>query len=462
MPDAEAEVEDVLHEVCAHALGQLGFAPRDPADRREHQARGIEDGAQGADPGQVVVARTEEAEQRVRDVRVEHLDRPVLPFEEEVRKAPDETEQGVALEQGDGRRRRSRRRLQGDDPDLPALVGAVEREQERHDERDGPKAGDRRDDDDDAGSRAGRHDVAESQRQDGARGEVQRAAEIGRHGPQLVAQGEQDQAVSGDEGDEPGPQEGDRDRGGEQPEDRVVGPGRAGGQDGPEDAPRTTNEVPADSKPARRRAGYDHRLEQIPEGERQEEHASGEYDDFHRPPIIPRPGWGRESGPCRREGGSRAGPSARRAGVRPGRRPAGGLRARWSRVSRRSRGGRLVRKRGSGVGGSFDGGGATVHVEQVANSLERPDAARLAGLRPELAPDAADPDTEVLEVVAVLGPPHLREQLRMQDDLAGVGREVLEEEPLGTRQLDELARPLDHPPLEVDLHVVEADHAGAW
>jgi hypothetical protein len=38
---------------------------------------------------------------------------------------------------------------------------------------------------------------------------------------------------------------------------------------------------------------------------------------------------------------------------------------------------------------------------------------------------------------------------------------MLEEEPLGPRQLDQLAATPDHPPLEVDLDVVEGDDAGS-
>ena len=49
----------------------------------------------------------------------------------------------------------------------------------------------------------------------------------------------------------------------------------------------------------------------------------------------------------------------------------------------------------------------------------------------------------------------------MEDDLAGVRREVLEEQPLGARELHQLAAARDHPPLEVDLDVVEADDARA-
>ena len=285
----KAQVVDVLDQVRPNALGQLGFATRHARDRREHQARGVEDGPQGADPGQVVVARAEEAQQRVGDVRVEHLDRPALPLEEQVREPPHQAELGVVLEQRHGRGRRSGRGLERDDPDLTPLVRAVEREQEGHDERDGPEAGDRGDHDDDAGRRVDRDDVAEPQRQDGARREVHGAAEIRRHGPQLVTQGEEDQAVPHDERDEPGPQQGDGGRRGEEPEDRVVGLGRAPGQDGPQAPPRAAHDVAADAEPAGRRARDDDRLEQVPEGEGQEEHAQGEDDHVHRMSIIPRP-----------------------------------------------------------------------------------------------------------------------------------------------------------------------------
>ena len=100
-------------------------------------------------------------------------------------------------------------------------------------------------------------------------------------------------------------------------------------------------------------------------------------------------------------------------------------------------------------------------VEQVADPLERLDPARLARLGTELAADPRHPDPQVLEVVAVLRAPDLGQELGVEDDLAGVGGEVLEEEPFGPRQLDQLAVAGDHPALEVDLDVVEREHAGA-
>src|SRR6185369_9335013 len=97
--------------------------------------------------------------------------------------------------------------------------------------------------------------------------------------------------------------------------------------------------------------------------------------------------------------------------------------------------------------------------EEIADPLERPDPARLARLRAELPADPADPDPEVLEIVAILRAPDLRQELGVQDDLAGVRGEVLEEQPLGARQLDQLAATADHPALEIDLDVVERDDA---
>ena len=49
----------------------------------------------------------------------------------------------------------------------------------------------------------------------------------------------------------------------------------------------------------------------------------------------------------------------------------------------------------------------------------------------------------------------------MQHDLAGVGGQMLEEKPFGAGQLDQLAVAQDHPALEVDLDVIEADDPGA-
>ena len=84
-------------------------------------------------------------------------------------------------------------------------------------------------------------------------------------------------------------------------------------------------------------------------------------------------------------------------------------------------------------------GARRIDIEQVADALEGLDPAGLAGLGAELAADARDPDPQVLEVVAVLRAPDLGQQLGVEDDLAGVRGEVLEEQPLRAGQLDELA-----------------------
>src|SRR6476646_2496119 len=76
-------------------------------------------------------------------------------------------------------------------------------------------------------------------------------------------------------------------------------------------------------------------------------------------------------------------------------------------------GGAVVRR---GVGDGLDGGRRRLHVEQVADALERLDAARLTRLRAELATDARHPDPQVLEVVAVFRAPDLGQQLGVEDD----------------------------------------------
>src|SRR5438477_2943190 len=102
--------------------------------------------------------------------------------------------------------------------------------------------------------------------------------------------------------------------------------------------------------------------------------------------------------------------------------------------------GELADKRWGLAHGNLRGGllsaarGRAVDVEEVADALERPDPARLTRGCAELAPDAAHPDAQVLEIVAVLRAPDLGQELRVQDDLAGVRGEVLEEQPLGARQ----------------------------
>src|SRR4029079_3071552 len=107
------------------------------------------------------------------------------------------------------------------------------------------------------------------------------------------------------------------------------------------------------------------------------------------------------------------------------------------------------------------GGGRAIDIEQVADALERPDSAGLARGRAQLASDARHPHAQGLEVVAVLRAPDLGQELRVHGDLARVGGQVLEEQPLGAGELDQLAVARDHAPLEIDLDVVELDDARA-
>ena len=265
-------------------------SPRGHAfDGRQHEARGVEDGAQRADPRQVVVARPEEAEQRVGDVRIEDLGGPALPDEEQVRQPAREIQLGVVLEQRHRGWRSPGRSLQHDDLDLPALVRAVQREEERHDERDGAEPGDGRGGGEEARQRAVRDDVAEPEGQERRGGEVDGGAEIGRDRPQLVTEGEQDQPVADDQGGQPGDEQGDDHRRREQAEDPVARRVGSSAQNGSQHAPRAAHDVPGDPEPARRRAGDDDRLEEVPEGERDQEQTEGEEDRIHRSSIIPRP-----------------------------------------------------------------------------------------------------------------------------------------------------------------------------
>src|SRR5439155_15022773 len=80
-----------------------------------------------------------------------------------------------------------------------------------------------------------------------------------------------------------------------------------------------------------------------------------------------------------------------------------------------------------------------LHVEDVADALEGLDRARLARRGAELAAYAADPHAQVLKVVAVLRAPDLAQELRVEHDLARVGGEMLEQQPLGPAQRDQLA-----------------------
>jgi hypothetical protein len=115
-------VRDVLDQMGSDPLRDLRLAARHAADRREHERGSIEHGAKGADPRDVVVARTEVAEERVRHVTVEHFGGPSLPLREERRQLVDHVEAGVRLEQRRGRRRRLGACREGHDEDLASLV----------------------------------------------------------------------------------------------------------------------------------------------------------------------------------------------------------------------------------------------------------------------------------------------------------------------------------------------------
>src|SRR5207244_3269411 len=133
---AETEVVDVLDEVGADPFEQLRLTARDALDRREDQARCVEDRPEPADPRKVVVARAEEPEQREGDMRIEDLDTPALPVEEELGQPMNQTELGIGLEERDGRWRGAGRGLESDDLHLAPLVRDVQREQEGQDTGD--------------------------------------------------------------------------------------------------------------------------------------------------------------------------------------------------------------------------------------------------------------------------------------------------------------------------------------
>src|SRR6185503_4764915 len=81
-----------------------------------------------------------------------------------------------------------------------------------------------------------------------------------------------------------------------------------------------------------------------------------------------------------------------------------------NRSRNRRRGPELPDERGRGIDdrlGSCRLRDGRLDVEQIADPLERLDPARLAGLGAELAPDARDPDAQVLQVIAVLRAPDL-------------------------------------------------------
>ena len=180
-------------------LDQLGVTARDALDRRQHEAGGVEDGPERADPRQVVMARSEEAEQRIGDVRIEDLRRPALPFPEHVR-------QPVARSI---RARVSSRTTA--DGGLPAFAcrrttGISRRWYEPNSENrkvttratmPRPLAAAAT-----TTNRAGgpvRDDVAVAEGQDRAGGEIDRRPEIRQRRLHLVAQSEQDQAVADDQ-----------------------------------------------------------------------------------------------------------------------------------------------------------------------------------------------------------------------------------------------------------------------
>src|SRR4029077_3678635 len=73
----------------------------------------------------------------------------------------------------------------------------------------------------------------------------------------------------------------------EQPQDPVARRPRSAIHDEPQAPPRTADDISGDPEPTRGGAGDDDRLEEVPEGQRQQEDAKGKDDRVHRLTIIP-------------------------------------------------------------------------------------------------------------------------------------------------------------------------------
>ena len=100
---------EVDHDVPAHGERHPGLGAIVLRDRRDHQGRAVEDDRQRGQPRLVVVLRAVEAQDRKREVALEHFGRPSLPLGEELIEPLQVAEAGQAAQQRGGRRAASRR-----------------------------------------------------------------------------------------------------------------------------------------------------------------------------------------------------------------------------------------------------------------------------------------------------------------------------------------------------------------
>src|SRR4029077_3745226 len=98
-----------------------GLTARTALNCREQQRRRIEDRADRRDPRLVVVGGAEEQQDRIREMALEDLGRPLLPRLEDLLQLDRAVESGAGLKQRGPRGRRAGPRVERHDRDLAAL-----------------------------------------------------------------------------------------------------------------------------------------------------------------------------------------------------------------------------------------------------------------------------------------------------------------------------------------------------
>src|SRR6185312_9890543 len=107
------------------------------------------------------------------------------------------------------------------------------------------------------------------------------------------------------------------------------------------------------------------------------------------------------------------------------------------------------------LGGDF----CAVGDELVADSWARLHDRGVGGIAFDLFAQARDPHAQVLQVVQVFRAPNVGQQLGREDDFAGLGGEVFEEQPFRARQRDVFAVAADGAAFEVYFEAVAGDGA---
>ena len=141
-------IEEVLHRVHTGSVQEPGSLVGLVFHGRDDQGCGVEDGAERGDPRGVVVRRTEQREEGIGHMRLQHVGDPPLPLREQLGERRRHPRVPHPVEELRARRRGTCTRVEQQDADLPPVEGLVQHGQVRDHHREQAEAGCRLDDGD--------------------------------------------------------------------------------------------------------------------------------------------------------------------------------------------------------------------------------------------------------------------------------------------------------------------------